>query len=114
MPEIIRYRTELLPQVIAVWNAALGGPFPLRESVFVQNATGSAHFDPEGLSVAVTGAQRVIGMSLAKVAREPLAADGWLTDRGWISLIAVHPSSQKQGVGRALLSRAEAFLRTRS
>src|SRR6516164_11259648 len=112
--DIVPYQPEMLPRVIAVWNAALGGLFPLRETVFVQNATASAHFDPEGLWVAVAAAQRVVGMSLAKVAREPLAADGWLPDRGWTSLIAVHPSFQKQGVGRALLSRAESFLRTRS
>ena len=59
MPEIIPYQPEMLPVVTAVWNAALGGPFPLRESVFVQNATGSAHFDPAGLSVAVTAARRM-------------------------------------------------------
>ena len=112
--DIVPYQPEMLPRVIAVWNAALGGLFPLRETVFVQNATASAHFDREGLWVAVAAAHRVVGMSLAKVAREPLAADGWLSDRGWISLIAVHPSFQRRGVGRALLSRAEAFLRTRS
>ncbi len=114
MTEIVPYQQKMLPQVVAVWNAALGGGFPLRETVFVQNATGSAHFDPDGLSVAVAPAQRVVGMSLAKVAREPIAADGWLSDRGWISLIAVHPSFQGRGVGRALLCRAEAFLRMRS
>ena len=114
MPEIVPYHPEMLRHVIAVWNAAIGGSFPLREIVFVQNATASAHFDPEGLWVAVAPAQRVVGMSLAKVAREPLAGDGWLFDRGWISLIAVHPKFQGRGVGRALLSRAEAFLRARS
>jgi len=97
--DIVPYQPEMLPRVIAVWNAALGGLFPLRETVFVQNATASAHFDPEGLSVAVAAAQRVVGMSLAKVAREPLAADGWLSDRGWISLIAVHPSFRGEASG---------------
>ncbi len=111
MIEIVAYQDEMLGEVLEVWNAALGDRFPLARDLFLQNAVHSPHFDPGGCWVARTaGHDRVVGVCLAKVAREPLAADGWLPDRGWISLLAVHPAHQRRGIGRALLERAERFL----
>jgi len=113
-PAIVAYRREMLPEVLGVWNAALGDRFPLARDLFVQNAIADPHFDPEGFWVAHLPAPAgVIGICLAKTAREPLAADGVLPDRGWISLLAVHPASQRRGVGRALLRQAEDYLRAR-
>ncbi|HLW58348.1 MAG TPA: GNAT family N-acetyltransferase [bacterium] len=109
--EVIPYRAEALPQVIAVWNAALGESFRLREALFVQNTLRDPHFDPAGCWVArapVEGA--VIGVGLAKVAREPLGADGLLPDRGWVSALVVHPAWQRRRIGRRLLAAAESYL----
>ena len=36
-----------------------------------------------------------------------------MPDRGWISMLAVHPSAQRRGVAAALLEAGEAFLRAR-
>src|SRR5439155_1563697 len=83
------FRPEMLPEVLDVWNAALGDRFPLSRELFVQNAIADPHFDPQGCWVAHRPAPAgVIGICLAKIAREPLAADGVLPDRGWISLLA--------------------------
>lgn len=101
-------------EIIAVWNAAAGRVFPLREALFRQNTVLDPHFDPAGASLvcdAPTG--RVVGCAIAKVAREPLGADGLRPDRGWLSFVVVHPDYQRRGVGTALLRSGEAFLRAR-
>jgi GNAT superfamily N-acetyltransferase len=99
-------------EVVAVWNAAAGSAFPLREALFRQNTVLDPQFDAAGAPLATdmsTG--RTVGCCVAKVAREPIGADGLLPDRGWISLIAVHPDYQRRGIGAALLRAGEAFLR---
>src|SRR5207245_699212 len=52
----------------------------------------------------------VIGFCLAKIAREPLGADGTLPDRGWVSALVVHPAFQRRGLGKRLLAQAEGYL----
>jgi GNAT superfamily N-acetyltransferase len=107
------YRAAMLPGMLDVWNAASGGTFPLRDPVFRQNAATSPHFDPAGCQAAVGRDGRVVGFSVAKVAREPIGAQGLMSDRGWISLIAVHPEAQRRHLGSALLRFAEEYLRGR-
>jgi len=101
-------------EIVAVWNAAAGGPFPLREALFLQNTVQDPHFDPAGAVIACepsTG--RVVGCGIAKVARVPLGADGLRPDRGWLSFVVVHPDQQRRGLGTALLRAGEAFLRAK-
>jgi len=101
-------------EVVALWNAAAGRPFPLREALFRQNTVLDPHFDPAGAALACdpsTG--RVLGCGIAKVARVPLGSDGLLPDRGWLSFVAVHPSHQRRGIGAALVRAGEAFLRAK-
>ena len=117
MPDAIALRpfdAARIGDVVAVWNAAAGQAFPLREALFRQNTILDPHFDPAGASLACdpsTG--RLVGCGLAKVAREPLGADGLRPDRGWLSFIVVHPDHQRRGIGTALLRAGEAFLRDR-
>jgi GNAT superfamily N-acetyltransferase len=108
------YQPEMDSGMTDVWNAALGDTFPLSLPLFRQNTSEDPHFDPAGCWAACDpGDQRVRGFCVAKVAREPLGADGLLDDRGWISIIAVHPGVQRRGLGTALLRKAEEFLRRR-
>jgi GNAT superfamily N-acetyltransferase len=95
-----------------VWNAALGAQFPLSARLFVQNAERDPHAGPERCWLAIVPGRRApVGLCVAKVVAEPLAADGWLPERGWISLLAVHPAFQRRGIGAALLTRAEEYFR---
>ncbi len=113
-PALLPYRPEMAPEVVAVWNAAMGETFPLHEALFRQNTVDDPHFDPAGCWVArAPEGERLLGVCLAKVVREPLGADGMMDDRGWVSAVAVHPSAQRRGVATALLRHAEAFLRAR-
>ena len=109
--EVVAFGPEAVPEVVAVWNAALGETFPLRESLFAQNTVLDPHFDPGGCWVA-RGPKRgsAVGMCLAKVAREPIGADGTLPDRGWVSALVVHPAFQRRGLGTRLLAQAEMYL----
>lgn len=108
------FTPSVVPDLVEVWNAAAGDAFSLREALFRQNTVDDPHFDPAGCLVGrALRADRVVGFCLAKVARVPLGADGLRADRGWISMLAVHPDRQRRGVGTALLRAGEAFLRAR-
>jgi len=111
---VVPFEPGMIPEIVAVWNAAIGETFPLREALFRQNTVEDPNFDPAGASAARAGDGRVLGFCVAKVAREPIGADGLLLDRGWISMIAVQPSAQRRGLGAALLRRGEEFLRERA
>jgi predicted N-acetyltransferase YhbS len=102
-----------IPEIVSLWNAAAGDALRLREALFRQNTVGDPQFDPEGARLACDGSGGLVGCVIAKVAREPLGADGLREDRGWISFLAVHPSRRRRGVGAALVRAAEAFLRLR-
>ncbi len=100
----------LIPALVDVWNAAWGRTFPLRIALLRQNTLGDPHFDPEGLVVAQEGpAGPLLGWALAKAAGHPFGPPGC----GWIGALVVHPAAQGQGIGTALLRRAEEFLKSR-
>lgn len=112
--ELRPFDSGRIGDVVALWNAAAGDAFPLREALFRQNTVLDPHFDPDGASLACdTATGRVVGCGVAKVAREPLGADGLRPDRGWLSLVVVHPGHRRRGVGTALVRAGEAFLRAR-
>jgi len=109
---LVTYRPSMLRQVITVWNAALGEQFPLSPELFLQNGVRDPHVAPDACWLAmVRGHPGAVALCLAKVVREPLGADGWLPQRGWVSLLAVHPAYQRRGIGTVLLARAEQYLK---
>ena len=109
---LLPYRPEMARDAVLLWNAALGDTFPLRDVLFRQNTVDDPHFDPAGCWVArAPRGERLLGLCLAKIAREPLGTDGLLEDRGWVSVLVVHPSTQRRVIGTALLQQAEAFFR---
>jgi GNAT superfamily N-acetyltransferase len=102
-------------EVVALWNAAAGDSFPLREALFRQNTVLDPQFDPAGAALVCDSATgRVVGCGIAKVARLPLGADGLRPDRGWLSFVAVHPNRRREGIGTALVRAGEAFLRAKA
>lgn len=85
---------------------------PISRSLFVRKVLIDPNFDPEGAPVALANGQ-VVGYGLSMARRLPLedAPPDW--DRGYIILIAVHPSLQRQGIGSQLLQHMENYLRSR-
>ncbi len=82
------------------------------QSLFVRKVLLDPNFQPEGATVA-TDDSGVVGFALAIVRRVPLEDAPMDTDRGYLTLLAVHPSVRRRGIGGALLERAEAYIRSR-
>lgn len=112
---LVPYRPSRLQQALTIWNAALGERFPLSPELFLQNGVRDPHARAEACWLAtIPSHPDAVGFCLAKIVREPLGADGWLPQRGWISLLAVHPTYQRRGIGTVLLARGERYLRAQS
>ena len=101
-------------EIVTLWNAAFAPAFSLRAPLFRQNVVLDPHFDPAGARLACEASGgRLVGCGIAKVAREPLGADGLRPDRGWLSVVAVDPGHRRRGIGTALVRAAEVFLAAR-
>jgi GNAT superfamily N-acetyltransferase len=83
---------------------------PISEARFTRQVLLDANVRPDGMPVATRGGD-VIGVCLAIVRQTPLENAPSDADRGYITLIAVGPAMQRQGVGTALLRHAENFLK---
>jgi len=80
-------------------------------NVFARKVLLDPNFDPAGAPVAVDG-DAIVGFALAIARRVPLEGcvpDG---DRGYITLLAVDERRRHQGIGAALVERAEGYLST--
>lgn len=85
--------------VFALWEAALGGAYPVSERVFVQNTFGNPYYEPgDGVVAAAKG--RIVGFALAKLDRTPSRPR-----KGAVGVVLVHPSSRRRGVGRLLVGK---------
>ena len=111
MPGFRTFHNSDPPRILKLWHNSKLGPsaaegFPcdiLELFVFSQ-----PFFDGKGLILATEG-EEIIGMAHASFAASD---DGSQLDRsrGVISALAVHPDHRRQGLGRELLSKAEAYL----
>jgi GNAT superfamily N-acetyltransferase len=68
-----------------------------------------ANFRPEGAPVAVHG-DDVVGFCLSIARQVPLENAPSDADKGYVTLLGVRPSEQRQGIGTQLLTAAEAYL----
>ena len=108
------FRNPDPPALVSIWNecftsrgaAYLNGTLPLEHLVLSK-----PYFDPDGLILALEN-DRPVGFVHAGFA--PDAAGKQLDCHvGAICALAVRPSHQHRGTGRELLSRAEAYLRSK-
>ncbi len=111
------YRPELAPELVALWNAALGARFPLTARLWRQNVDEDPNrADGDGL-IARAGDGAVAGFALTRMLRRDGAAVkgdlAALRDLGWIIGLVVGPEHAGQGLGGRLLGLAEGRLRGR-
>jgi mycothiol synthase len=82
---------------------------PISSARFTRQVLLDPNFRSEGALVARIDAE-VVGFCLAIARQVPLENAPLDADRGYITMMAVRPDHQRQGLGAALLQRAEAFL----
>ncbi|HAJ34168.1 MAG TPA: hypothetical protein DCL15_00550 [Chloroflexi bacterium] len=95
-----------VPDLVDLWEAALGRDMPISAAFVHHNFKPSTGVKRRLFTV--TAAATLVGAALATVLHgEPLVATH---GEGWIELLLVAPAWQRHGLGRRLLSAAEAWL----
>lgn len=101
-----------LADILSIWNRAL-----VRDTVSQGRLVSMIYGDPDyqpgkdsGFFVATRGGKQV-GFLRAVIRHWPNDRVGLEPEDGWISVVAVDPDHQRQGVGTALLQRALDYFR---
>jgi ribosomal protein S18 acetylase RimI-like enzyme len=108
-PRFVAYAPQDLQGVLDVLAAGMPAD-PISQSRFVRQVLLDANLRADGAIVAHSGDQ-VVGFCLALARQLPLENAPPDSDRGYITLFAVHPKFQRQGIGSGLLQQAESYLR---
>jgi len=95
--------------VLRIWNSAMFAD-PITPTTWRAKVLLDPNFDPEGCLVAEVDGE-IRGFILSLVRRVPFYAMGFQQDLSWITAFGVEPAFQRQGIGAALLTTAEARLR---
>jgi mycothiol synthase len=86
---------------------------PIPESRFIRQVLLDPNFRAQGAPVAVHDG-RIAGFCLSLARQVPLENAPSDADRGYITLFAVAPQAQRQGVGTALIRAAEEYLKSQN
>ena len=86
---------------------------PISESRFVRQVLLDPNFRADGAPVAKVNGE-VAGFCLSIARQVPLENAPSDADRGYITLFAVAPKFQRQGIGSQLLAHAESYLRSQN
>ncbi len=89
-----------------LWQATLGGTYPVTERVFRGCTTGRPSYEPGDALVAVEG-RRIVGFGMIEPDRHAAGVGAC----GSVAALLVHPAHQRHGVGTRLLAELEARLR---
>lgn len=114
MIEYRTFRNSDPARIVALWNGCplgRGAATGVSVDAFETLNFAQPYFDRQGLILACDGSD-VIGFAHAGFGSN---ADGSALDdaSGVICAVVVHPTARRQGIGRALVSRAEDYLRRR-
>jgi GNAT superfamily N-acetyltransferase len=101
-----------MPGVLRVLAQAMPAD-PISENRFTRQVLLDPNFRAEGAIVAECGGD-VAGFCLALARQVPLENAPSDAERGYITLLAVQPSDQRQGVGSRLIEAAESYLRAQN
>jgi mycothiol synthase len=95
--------------IIPLWNLCMVRDAITRER-FHQKVLLDENFDPEGCVIA-TAEDAIVGFALSVRRRYPYYDLGYEADRGWITMLFVHPGHRRKGIATVLVGRCENFLR---
>ena len=108
---ITPYKSSLNNSLLECWNKAL--PYDaITDSDLARRVLLDRNFLREGLILAVTSENCVIGFISCFVMTYPIAKEGCFPDRGFIQAFGVAPDFRNIGVGKRLLKEAEQFFRS--
>jgi mycothiol synthase len=85
---------------------------PIPKARFTRQVLLDPNLRVEGAPVAIDSDGDVVGFCLAIARQVPLENAPSDADRGYITLLAVRPDVQRQGIGSKLLDAAESFLKS--
>jgi ribosomal protein S18 acetylase RimI-like enzyme len=102
---------EALDEVVSLLQRCLHAD-PISRSLFVRKVLIDPNFEPEGAPVAYRDGS-VVGFGLSIARRLPLEDAPSDAERGYITLLGIHPEYQRQGIGSQLLQEMEAYLSSR-
>ncbi|MBB6729925.1 GNAT family N-acetyltransferase [Cohnella zeiphila] len=108
-----RLEERHLDEALSIWNAELGGSYPLRPRLLRQNVAADSRLLREGSWVARDpGTGAFVGFVIAKTAgKGDERRFGLREDAGWIHALLTASAWRGKGIGGALLGRAEEALR---
>ena len=103
--EIVNYKQHYELEVLALWNETMKQD-NISLAKFRKQALFDDNFDPALCYIALENQQLIVFL-LATKRHFPYLERVLEPERGWINVMFVKPSHQRQGVGTALLCRAE-------
>ena len=109
--EIVTYSQKYEGQVVALWNETMTAD-PITVQKFRTQALFDDNFDPDLCYVALDG-EAVVGFCLGMRRKFPYMERGLEPDRGWIVVLFVKESHRRNGLGTALMQRAESDMQAR-
>ena len=108
---ITHYKPYLNSSLLECWNKSL--PYDaITDTVFARRVLLDRNFIQEGLILAVTPDNCVIGFISCFIISYPIGKDGCFPDRGFIQAFGVAPEFRNIGVGKSLMKEAEDFFRS--
>jgi len=109
--KILTYNQQYESQIVALWNRELPADL-ITVRKFRQQALFDDNFDSELCYIALEE-EKVVGFLLATKRKFPYLERGTEPDRGWVNVMFVDATCQRQGIGTQLLMRAEEDLAMR-